>query len=89
VADAQRWIEGAAAHFDTLEARFGQILVDGARAVLAVHDGRLDDAVTLSTRAMRRGRELSSAGPPQLLSLSLAGWARVQLHLAVDARDRR
>ena len=30
VAEARRWIEGAAAHFDTLEARYGQILVDGA-----------------------------------------------------------
>jgi predicted ATPase/DNA-binding SARP family transcriptional activator len=87
VADARRWIEGAAAHFDTLEARFGQIPVDGARALLALHDGRLDDAVMVSTRAMRRGRELSSGGPPQLLSLSLAGWAHVQLHLPVDARD--
>jgi hypothetical protein len=87
VAEARQWIEGAAAHFDTLDARFGQIPVDGALALLALHDGRLDDAVALSTRATRRGREVSAGGPPQLLAMSVAGWVHIQLHLPVQARD--
>lgn len=87
VAEARRWIEGAAAHFDTLEARYGQILVDGALALVALHEGQLDDAAALSTRAMRRGREVSAGGPPQLLAMSAAGWVHIQLHLPVQARD--
>ncbi len=87
VDEALRRIAAVRVRFDELGSVHGMIFVEGLSAQVARLTGDEEAAWQHAREALRRAREMSTAGPPQMLAIAQAEWAAVLITASGERRD--
>ncbi|MGI8879650.1 MAG: BTAD domain-containing putative transcriptional regulator [Jatrophihabitans sp.] len=87
IPEAQRRIEAARDRIDELGSVHGMIFVGGLSAQIARLTGDEAAAFEHAQEGLRRAREMSTGGPPQVIAMALTEWAAVCITASGEHHD--